>query len=284
MFKIKKRVQFSPVTFLWEIDAPDIARAARPGHFVMVRHGDGGERVPLTIADSDPKAGTITLVIQAVGKSTRAYMAALQEGDGIEDLVGPLGAGRHFEPRRKVVCVGGGLGVAPVFPQLKYIKEELKAHTISIIGFRSKDFLFWEDRFKQYSDELLITTDDGSYGRKGFVTDALREVLDKNPDVDEVLAIGPMVMMKACVEVTRPRGVHTVVSLNPVMVDGTGMCGGCRVTVNGKMKFACVDGPEFDGHQVDFDELLLRSKAFQREQQAAMERKKDHNCKIGLEG
>lgn len=281
MHKILRREQFSPVTFLWEIDAPDMARAARPGHFVIIRHGNSAERIPLTIADSDPVKGTITLVIQAVGKSTKGFMANLKAGDCIEDLVGPLGAGRHFEPKRKVVCVGGGLGIAPVFPQLKYYKEELKTHTISIVGFRSKDLVFWEDRFRQYSNELIITTDDGSYGRQGFVTDALKDVLDKNPDVEEVLAIGPMIMMKACVEVTRPRGIHTVVSLNPVMVDGTGMCGGCRVTVSGKMKFACVDGPEFDGHQVDFDELMLRSKAFQREQQASLERAK-HDCKIGL--
>ena len=282
MFRILKRIQFSPVTYMWELDAPDIAKAALPGHFVIVRHGEGGERIPLTIADFDRDKGTITLVIQAVGKTTYMMME-LQQGDDLDDLVGPLGHAREFTRQKKVVCVGGGLGVAPVFPQLRKYKQ-MEAHTISIVGFRSKDLMFWADKFATVSDELLITTDDGSHGIKGFVTTALAEVLDKNPDVEEVLAIGPVVMMKACAELTRERGVKTVVSLNPVMVDGTGMCGGCRVTIGGKMKFACVDGPEFDGHQVDFDEMLLRADRFKAEEQYSIKRWAEAGHKCNLPG
>jgi len=280
MFSILRREQFSPVTYLWELEAPEIAKVARPGHFVIVRHGVGGERIPLTIADFDADKGTITLVIQAVGKTTFMLME-LKQGDALDDLAGPLGHARDFGQHKKIVCVGGGLGVAPVYPQLRQYKQE-GAHTISIIGFRSQDLMFWEEKFGAQSDELLITTDDGSYGIKGFVTTALADVLEKNPDVDEVLAIGPVVMMKACTELTKLRGVKTVVSLNPVMVDGTGMCGGCRVTIDGKMKFACVDGPEFDGHLVDFDEMMLRSGRFAREEKASLDRWADqgHVCKL----
>ncbi len=281
MFPIVRREQFSPVTYLWEVEAPDVARAARPGHFVIVRHGAGGERIPLTIADFDRDRGTITLVIQAVGKTTFMLME-IPEGGHVDDLVGPLGHAREFQKHKKVVCVGGGLGIAPVFPQLRQYKE-LGAHTISIIGFRSRDLMFWQEKFAGQSDEMLITTDDGSYGIKGFVTTALADVLDANPDVDEVLAIGPIVMMKACADLTRDRTVHTVVSLNPVMVDGTGMCGGCRVTIGGQMKFACVDGPEFDGHQVDFDEMVLRSKRFEDEEKDSLRRWEEagHVCNLG---
>lgn len=283
-FKILKREQFSPVTYMWELEAPDIAKAVLPGHFVIVRHGAGGERIPLTIADFDRQRGTITLVIQAVGKTTLALME-LKQGEDLDDLVGPLGKGRQIEKVGKVVCVGGGLGVAPVFPQLRGYKEQ-GAHTVSIIGFRNKDLMFWKDKFEAQSDELLITTDDGSFGIEGFVTTALQQVLERDGDsINEVLAIGPAVMMKACVELTRPLGIHTMVSLNPVMVDGTGMCGGCRVSVGGKMVFACVDGPEFDGHQVDFDELLLRANRFEREEKKSLEqykKKNPHACRIGL--
>jgi NAD(P)H-flavin reductase len=278
-FKILKRVQFSPVTYLWELEAPEIAKAAQPGHFVIVRHGEGGERIPLTIADFDRRGGTITLVIQAVGKTT-CMMMELKEGESLEDLVGPLGHAREFGEHKKVVCVGGGLGVAPVYPQLRHYKE-LGAHTISIIGFRSKPLIFWEDKFKSQSDKLVVCTDDGSYGIKGFVTTGLKDVLERHPDVEEVLAIGPPIMMKACAEMTRPQEIPTVVSLNPVMVDGTGMCGGCRVTIGGKMKFACVDGPEFDGHQVDFDEMLLRAKRFEDEEQKSLRLwQESHDCQL----
>jgi len=282
MFKILKREQYSPVTYMWELEAPEIAKAAKPGHFVIIRHGRGGERIPLTIADFDRQRGTITLVIQAVGKTTYALME-LKQDEHLDDLVGPLGHARDFGEHKKIVCVGGGLGVAPVFPQLRQYKQ-MGAHTISIVGFRSKDLMFWVDKFEAQSDELLITTDDGSHGIKGFVTTALKDVIEREGDsIDEVLAIGPAVMMKACVDMTKPRNIPTVVSLNPIMVDGTGMCGGCRVTVGGKMLFACVDGPEFDGHQVDFDEMLLRSKRFAGEEQESLERyRRDHECKIGL--
>ena len=280
MFPIVKKEQFSPVTYLWEVEAPAVARAAQPGHFVIVRHGEGGERIPLTIADFDREKGTITLVIQAVGKTTTMLME-LEQGDAVDDLVGPLGHARTFEEHKKVVVVGGGLGVAPVYPQLRKYKQ-MGAHTTSIIGFRSKDLMFWEDKFDAQSDEMLITTDDGSYGIKGFVTTALAQVLDNNPDVDEVLAIGPVIMMKACADLTRERGISTVVSLNPVMVDGTGMCGGCRVTVGGKMVFACVDGPEFDGHKVDFEEMILRADRFDREERSSIKawRKAGHTCHL----
>jgi NAD(P)H-flavin reductase len=277
-FKIIKREQFSPVTYLWELEAPDVARAARPGHFVIVRHTDGGERIPLTIADFDRERGTVTLVIQAVGKTTRMMME-LKQGESLDDLVGPLGHARRFGEHKKVICVGGGLGVAPVYPQLRQYRE-MGAHTISIVGFRSRDLMFWVDRFQSQSSECVICTDDGTFGMKGFVTVALQQVLDREKDVDEVLAIGPVMMMKACAALTKARGVKTVVSLNPVMVDGTGMCGGCRVTIDGEMKFACVDGPEFDGHAVDFDEMILRSKRFEREERDSIQRFEQHACRL----
>lgn len=267
MYKIVKREEYSPVTYMWEVEAPDVARSAQPGHFVMVKHGEYGERIPLTVADFDRDKGTITLVIQAIGKSTQMYQK-LKEGDYIDNFVGPLGIESHLGKKEgKVVCIGGGLGVAPVFPQLRQLKEDGN-HTISIIGFRSKELIFWKDKFEKYSDELLIATDDGSYGTKGFVTTVLEKVLAENDDIAEVVAIGPLVMMKACCDMTRPMGIKTMVSLNPIMVDGTGMCGCCRVTIDGKMKFACVDGPDFDGHATDFDELLKRHNRF-----AAFEKK-----------
>jgi homotetrameric NADPH-dependent glutamate synthase len=270
VYRIVRRQQFGPVTFLWEVEAPHVARAARPGHFLMVRVDETGERIPLTVADFDRDRGTVTVVIQAVGKTTRQMMA-LPEGARVLDFVGPLGLESPIGTPGKVVLVGGGLGVAPVYPQLRAFKDRGNT-TISIIGFRSKDLVFWEDRFRKSSDELHITTDDGSYGRQGLVTAALQDVLAAHPDVAEVVAIGPLVMMRACTAVTRPKGIKTVVSLNSIMVDGTGMCGSCRVTIDGVMRFACVDGPDFDGHKVDFDELMLRQKRFEREERAALER------------
>ncbi len=270
MYRIVKREQFGPVTYLWDVEAPAVARAARPGHFLMVRIDETGERIPLTVADFDRERGTVTVVIQAVGKTTRQMME-LPEGAGLLDFVGPLGLPSHIGTPGKTVLVGGGLGVAPVFPQLREYKQKGNP-TIAIIGFRNRDLMFWEDKFRSCSDELIVTTDDGSYGMKGFVTHALQKVLDEHPDVKEVVAIGPLVMMRACAEVTRPRGIHTLVSLNSIMVDGTGMCGSCRVTIDGKMAFACVDGPDFDGHKVDFAELMLRQKRFEREECQALER------------
>ncbi len=281
MYKIVRREVFSPVTFLWDVAAPDVAAASRPGQFVMVRLHEGGERIPLTIADFDRTRGTVTLVVQVVGKSTEEMMN-LKEGDSFTDLCGPLGIPSHIEKRKKIVLVGGGLGVAPVFPILRAHKE-LGNHTISIIGFRNKEMLFWEDKFRQFSDELIVTTDDGSYGRKGLVTEPLRELLEKDKSIEEVVAIGPVVMMKACADTTRPFGVKTIVSLNTIMVDGMGMCGGCRVTVSKKDKFACVDGPDFDAHEVDFDELLKRQKRYVKEEKEALERF-HHQCQLEKRG
>lgn len=280
MFKIVKREQFSPVTFLWEIEDPDMARAAQPGHFVMVKISERGERIPLTVADYDRKKGTITIVVQVVGKSTQEMRDNFKEGDYFPDFTGPLGVHSDIKKKDKIVVVGGGLGIAPVFPQLRKFKE-LGAHTISIIGFRSKELVFWEDKFQEYSDELLIATNDGSYGEKGFVTDVLKKVLDdpNNKDIQEIVAIGPLPMMKATVDLTRPYNVKTMVSLNSIMVDGTGMCGSCRVTVDGKLKFACVDGPDFDGHLVDFDELMHRQRRFEREESTSQQSYDEH-CKL----
>jgi glutamate synthase (NADPH/NADH) small chain len=270
VYRIVRREQFGPVTFLWEVEAPTVARAARPGHFLVVRIDETGERIPLTVADFDAERGTVTVVVQAVGKTTRQMMA-LPEGAEILDFVGPLGVPSEIGQPGKVVLVGGGLGVAPVYPQLRAFKAKGNV-TLSVIGFRSKELMFWADKFEKYSDEFNVTTDDGSFGMKGRVTDALEQVLDAHPDTKEVVAIGPLVMMRACAEVTRPRNIKTMVSLNSIMVDGTGMCGSCRVTIDGEMRFACVDGPDFDGHKVNFDELMLRQKRFEREELEALER------------
>jgi len=270
MYRIVRRKQFGPVTFLWDVEAPLVARAARPGHFLMVRIDEHGERIPLTVADYDAERGTVTVVIQAVGKTTRQMMA-LPEGATLLDFVGPLGVPSEIGNPGKVVLVGGGLGVAPVFPQLRAFKEQGN-HTIAIIGFRNRDLMFWHGRFERFSDELLVTTDDGSFGQKGLVTHALERVLRDNDDVKEVVAIGPLVMMRAVAETTRSRGIRTMVSLNSIMVDGTGMCGSCRVNIDGEMRLACVEGPDFDGHKVDFDELMHRQKRFEREEQEAMQR------------
>jgi NAD(P)H-flavin reductase len=270
MFQIIRHEQFSPVTFLWEIEAPDLARAAKPGQFVMVRIREGGERIPLTIADYNIERDSITLVIQAVGRASNEMMA-LKEGDYILDLLGPLGIPSHIDKKEgRIVLVGGGLGVAPIYPQLRKYKDEGN-HTISIMGFRNEELIFWADKFMKYSNEFHIATDDGSAGTKGFVTQVLEDVLQRNDDIAEVVAIGPLVMMKACAEVSRKYNVKTIVSLNTIMVDGIGMCGSCRVTVGDEVKFACVDGPDFDAHLVDWDELMSRQKRFHREECHAQE-------------
>ena len=272
MFRIIRRELLTPLTFLWEVDAPDVAQAAQTGQFVMVRLQDGAERVPLTIADFDRERGTVTVVVQALGRSTAEMRDHYAEGDTFADLVGPLGIPTEVEPAdppgsRHVVLVGGGLGAAPVFAQLRAFKQAGN-RTTAIIGFRNADLMFWTDRLAEWADELIVCTDDGSAGRKGLVTDALAEVV-ANDRPDLVVAIGPMVMMRACAEVTRHDDVHTVVSLNTIMVDGTGMCGSCRVTVDGHTRFACVDGPDFDAHGVDFDEVLSRQRRFHGEEEAA---------------
>jgi ferredoxin--NADP+ reductase len=236
-----------------------IARKAKPGQFVILKANETGERIPLTMAETDPDKGTITVIYMVVGKST-ALFKTLSVGDGYQDVIGPLGKPTEVEKFGNVVCVGGGTGIAVLHPITRALKE-IGNHVTSIIGARSKDLLILEDKMKAISHELLITTDDGSYGRKGFVTDALKDVLDKG-DTQLVVAIGPVPMMKFVSKLTREYGVKTIVSLNPIMVDGTGMCGGCRVTVGDQTKFACVDGPEFDGHEVDYDELMLRLQAY----------------------
>ncbi len=269
MYTITRREAFSDTTFLWDVHAPDVARAAQPGHFVMLRLHEGGERIPLTVADYDRDAGTITMVVQSLGKTTVEMRDRYVEGDKFDDFVGPLGLPQHVGKVGHVVLVGGGLGVAPVYPQLRAFKEAGN-RTTGIIGFRAKDLVFWEEKFARYCDDLVVCTDDGSYGKAGFVTAALKDLLERDPP-DLVIAIGPLPMMNACVETTRPFGVKTMVSLNAIMVDGTGMCGSCRVTVDGEVKFACVDGPDFDGHQVDFKELIARQRRFKQQELRASE-------------
>jgi len=265
------REDFSQVTFLLEIRHPLMAKAARPGQFVIVMSHAEGERIPLTLADFDRAKGTITLVIQAVGKTTREMQQQCRVGTALHALVGPMGVPSHASGAKKVVCVGGGLGVAPVFPQARGFKEA-GAYVIGVIGFRNRELIFWEDKFRSCCDELIVCTDDGSVGVKGPVTEGIKRAIAKHADIGELIAIGPPVMMKACAEATRPHKIRTVVSLNPVMVDGTGMCGGCRVRVGGEVKFACVDGPDFDGHLVDFEDLTTRLKRFAAEEKAALER------------
>jgi ferredoxin/flavodoxin---NADP+ reductase len=260
MFKVVKREEMSEGNvILNEIEAPMIARKAKPGQFVILKVGEEGERIPLTMAEADSEKGTITVIYQVVGKST-ALFKTLQVGDGYQDVIGPLGKPTHIEKLGKVVCVGGGTGIAVLHPITRALKEAGN-HVISIIGARSKDLLILEEKMKAASHELRVCTDDGSYGHHGFVTDVLKEVLD-NEKIDQVVAIGPVPMMKFVSLLTKKYNVPTLVSLNPIMVDGTGMCGGCRVSVGGKTKFACVDGPEFDGHQVDYDELMRRLQAY----------------------
>jgi ferredoxin--NADP+ reductase len=265
MFKIVKREEMSEGNvILNEIEAPKIARKAKPGQFVILKANEDGERIPLTMAETDPEKGTITVIYMIVGKST-ALFKTLQVGDSYQDVIGPLGKPTHIDKVGKVVCVGGGTGIAVLHPITRAMKAAGN-HVISIIGARSKDLLILEDKMRAVSHELRICTDDGSYGHHGFVTDVLKEILEAEK-IDQVVAIGPVPMMKFVSLITKEFNVPTLVSLNPIMVDGTGMCGGCRVTVNGKTKFACVDGPEFDGHRVDYDELTLRLQAYCEDEQ-----------------
>lgn len=261
LFRIRRKEDLTPVTRLFEVEAPLVARKAQPGHFVIVRVNEKGERIPLTIADWDREAGTVTIVVQEVGK-TSAMLGRMQVGDEILDFVGPLGRPAVLRDSGHVACVGGGFGVAPVYPVARALREK-GVQVSSIIGARSADLLIMEAEMQEVSDQLIVATDDGSKGFKGFVTEALKEYfLEPRVPLDEVIAIGPMPMMRAVAEVTRPYEIHTVVSLDPIMVDGTGMCGVCRVSVGGKTRFACVDGPFFDAHQVDFDEGARRTKMY----------------------
>jgi len=277
-FRIVKREDFSDVTYLLEVRHPMMAKAAHPGQFVIVMLHEHGERIPLTIADFDRKKGTITLVIQAVGKTTREMQQACQLGTSLYGMVGPMGIPSPISHAKKVVCVGGGLGVAPVYPQARAFKEA-GAYVIGVLGFRNKSLIFWEDKFRACCDEFIVCTDDGSAGIKGLVTEGIKQAISKHSDIDEVVAIGPPIMMKGCAEATRPHQIKTMVSLNPLMVDGTGMCGGCRVKLGDKVKFACVDGPDFDGHLVDFDDLMTRLRRYTKEERMAL----DHwekNCRM----
>ena len=274
MFKIVRREEMSDGTvILNEIEAPAIARKAKPGQFVILKANEDGERIPLTMAETDPDKGTVTVIYMVVGKST-ALFKTLQVGDGYQDVIGPLGKPTHLEKLGTVVCVGGGTGVAVLHPITRALKD-IGNNVICIIGARSKDLLIMEDHMRSASHDLRICTDDGSYGHHGFVTDVLKEVLETE-DVQQVVAIGPVPMMKFVSKITEEKNVPTIVSLNPIMVDGTGMCGGCRVSIAGENKFACVDGPEFDGHQVDYDELMQRLQAYCEDEQACM----DGDCRI----
>ena len=274
MFKIVRKKQLNDQVFLMKFDAPLIAQKAKAGQFIIFRIDELGERVPLTIADSDINDGTITIIYQVAGSSTK-MLSELNEGDSILDLVGPLGKATEIEGVKKAVVVGGGVGCAIAFPVAKALFEQ-GAQVDVIAGFRNRDIVILEEEFKKVSNTLTITTDDGSYGTKGFVTDALKNILDNDPDYDLVIAIGPVPMMKFVSLTTKPYSVKTLVSLNPIMIDGTGMCGGCRVTVGGEIKFACVDGPDFDGHLVDFDELMLRNRFYKKQE----EHNSKHHCRL----
>ncbi len=281
--RIIGKKQLGEDVFWAQVEAPLIAKARQPGQFIILSiNSNYSERIPLTIAGADPAQGAIELIWQRVGKTT-AELADLREGDEIANVSGPLGTPTHIENFGTVVCVGGGIGVAPLLP----IATALKAagnRVISILGFRSKDRLILEDEFAAVSDELIVTSDDGSYGRKALVTEPLREACSRDPRPDHAFVIGPTIMMKFCCDVTKELAVPTQVSLNTIMVDGTGMCGGCRVEVDGRPKFVCVDGPEFDGHKVNFDLMIKRMNAYKEQEQQAHKQYKQHRCKIGLDG
>lgn len=270
MYKIVAKKTLAPAIHEFDILAPKVAKKAQAGQFIIVRVDENGERIPLTIADFNREAGTITIVFAEAGYSTKK-LAQLNAGDAVQDFVGPLGVPSHIEKFGKVVMVAGGVGVAPVFP----IAREMKAagnQVIGIMGARNQELIFWEEKMKEACSELLVTTDDGSYVRKGFVTDVLRECIEKEGKPDLVMAIGPLPMMRAVANLTKEFEIKTMVSLNSIMVDGTGMCGACRVTVGGETRFVCVDGPEFDGHLVDFEEQLMRSRQYKTEEQHALNR------------
>lgn len=269
MFKIVGKKTLAPEVNFIKVQAPEIARKAQPGQFVILRIGEEGERIPLTIADFDRKKGTLTIIFQEVGKTTR-QLGTFTIGESINDVIGPLGTPSHIEKYGRVICVGGGIGAAPIYPIARALKEAGN-EIITIIGARSENLLIFEEELSRVSDEVIITTDDGSKGRHGLVTDPLKEILQGRKKIDLVFAIGPAIMMKFVCLTTKPAQVKTLVSLNPIMVDGTGMCGACRVSVGGETKFGCVDGPDFDGHEVDFDLLLVRQRMYLEEEKKAAE-------------
>ncbi len=280
--KIVTKRQLSEDVFTAEIEAPLVAQARKPGQFVIISiNNEYAERIPLTIAGADPQKGTIRLIWQRVGKTT-AELADMNVGDNIVNVVGPLGKPTHTENFGTIVCVGGGIGNAPLLPIARALKEAGNK-VITIIGARNKELLILEDEFAEISDELIVTTDDGSYGRKALVTEPLKEVCQREPKPAQAFVIGPAIMMKFCCEVTKQLNVPTLVSLNTIMVDGTGMCGGCRVEVDGQPKFVCVDGPEFDGHKVNFDLMMKRLDTYKDHEQSSYEKYKKHGCKIGLD-
>jgi ferredoxin--NADP+ reductase len=278
VYRILEKEEFSDVTKMLVVEAPEVARKAQAGEFVIVRTDEKGERIPLTIADFDREAGTITLILQEVGKSTM-QMGAMEVGDSFANFVGPLGHATEIENFGTVVCVGGGVGIAPIFPIARALRDAGN-HVISIIGARNKELLFWEDKMRSVSDELVVCTDDGSYGRKALVTLPLKELLEERGDeIKRIWAIGPGIMMKFVALTTEPFGVKTIVSLNTIMVDGTGMCGGCRVQLKEGAQFVCVDGPEFDAHLVDWNLLLARQAFYREEERQAVERWQ-HLCQL----
>ncbi len=274
---IEKKLLRAPDVFYYRIAAPLIAKKALPGQFVIVRLHDRGERIPLSLADIDPDAGTISLIVMTVGKTT-SEMAGLKAGDHILDLCGPLGNPTEIEHAHKVILVGGGFGTAPLYPIARAFRAS-GSEVVVVMGARSKDLLIYENEMSRVCDRVIVATDDGSKGIKGLVTTALKDEIHEH-GANLVIAIGPLVMMRAVAETTRPMGIKTVVSLNPIMVDGTGMCGGCRVSVGGETKFACTDGPEFDGHQVDWDVLMTRQKKYHPEQKTSFEQWKQKHTGV----
>ena len=278
MYPILRKQVLSDIVKLVEVEAPLVARKAQPGQFVVVRVDEKGERIPLTIADFNREAGTITLIFQEVGKSTK-QMGLLEVGDAFMNVAGPLGHATKIENYGTVILVGGGVGIAPIFPITRALKEAGN-RVISIIGARNKDLLFWEERMASYSDEIIICTDDGSCGREALVTAPLKEILSSGQSVQAIWAIGPAVMMKFVSETTRPFNIPTIVSLNTIMIDGTGMCGGCRVVLKDGAQFVCVDGPEFDGHQVDWDNLMSRLSFYREEEKEALAHWQAHRCTL----
>ena len=277
MYRIVRKEALKPTVILYEIEAPMVAKKAEPGQFIILRVDENGERIPITIHDYDREKGTVTIIVQTVGATTEK-LSHKQQGEFIQDFVGPLGRPTETEGKKKVCVVGGGVGCAIAYPVLKKF-HDCGAEVHAVVGFKNKDVVILEDKFKSASDVMKLVTDDGSYGEKGLVTDALKQLIEEGNQYDEIFAIGPAIMMKFVSKTTEPYGIPTTVSMSPIMVDGTGMCGGCRLTVDGKMKFTCVDGPEFDGHLVDFDEAIARSKIYEAQEQKVFERR-HHYCNL----
>jgi len=273
MYEIIEKRDLAPSIKLMKVKAPLVAKKAMPGQFIILRVMEEGERIPLTIVDYDREEGWVTIIFQEVGFTTKA-LGMLKEGDCILDFAGPLGRASNLDGKQRVLCIGGGVGAAPLYPQVKYLHEQ-GAHVDVIIGARSKEYIILEDEMRKLSRNIYVSTDDGSYGYKGFVTDILKDLIKQGNEYDEVIAIGPLVMMKFVSQITKEYNIPTTVSMNPIMVDGTGMCGGCRVTVGNEIKYACVDGPEFDGHLVDFDEAMRRQQMYKDEEKRAQ-----HECKL----